>query len=160
MLFLSGKYEWIPLYAWLLYLLIRKFKKESMWIIIGVIATVVLTDQISVKLFKEVFERLRPCHEESIAHLVHVVRKCGGQFGFVSSHACNTFGVAAICGLFLRKHYSWILWALLGWALIVSYSRIYLGVHYPGDIICGGLLGFFIGWLIFRTTNVFVERNA
>ncbi|MFO8055253.1 MAG: phosphatase PAP2 family protein, partial [Bacteroidales bacterium] len=145
MWWISDKYIWIPFYAVLLGL-IFKFKgiRQGFIFLVLVALVVTLTDQTSVKCFKEVFERLRPCHQPDLAGMVHIVNdKCGGQFGFVSSHAANTFGMATFVTLLLKPHIRWIGWLLISWAAIVSYSRIYLGVHYPADIIGGALLGIF-----------------
>ncbi len=148
MWYFSGKYSWVWLYALLLAYLVYLFKWRSVVIILGVVLVVTLADQISVKLFKDVFERLRPCHNPTISHLVHTVNdKCGGRFGFVSSHASNTFAVAAYLLFFIRKQ--WFSIFMLGWALLVSYSRIYLGVHYPADVFGGAILGIVIGWCIY-----------
>ena len=112
------------------------------------ILVVSLADQSSVHLFKNVFQRLRPCHEPALEGLVHLVNnKCGGQYGFISSHAANTFGVAFLALLWIRKR--WFTAVMLLWALLVAYSRIYLGVHYPGDVLVGGLWGAGCGALLF-----------
>jgi undecaprenyl-diphosphatase len=113
-----------------------------------------------VKLFKDVFERLRPCHNPEIAELVHIVNnKCGGQFGFVSSHATNTFGIATFLGLLLKSRNSKLaLYLLLFWAAIVSYCRVFLGVHYALDIIGGAILGGTIGYLLYRLTVYFLIK--
>ena len=101
---ISGKLEWIPLYLILLLLLVRRYGKSVWKILIGVAAVIVLTDQLSVHLFKNIFERYRPCHNLEIADLVHAVNnKCGGKFGFVSSHAANSFGLATYVGLMLAN---------------------------------------------------------
>lgn len=108
--------------------------------------------------------RLRPCHNPDIANLVHIVDgHCGGQFGFVSSHATNTFALAFFVGSLLKKHISWLLPLLLVWAGIVSYSRIYLGVHYPGDVLCGALLGVIIAKFVlvtFKYINQKIKPNT
>lgn len=118
------------------------------YFIIAVIVLIFLSDKISVYWFKEVFMRYRPCHNNDIAHLIHLVDGCGGKYGFVSSHAANTFALATFMGIFLRKHFSKMLIWMLIWAAVVSYSRIYLGVHYPSDIAIGGLLGILIGYSV------------
>jgi undecaprenyl-diphosphatase len=109
---------------------------------------VTLADQISVHAFKEVFQRLRPCHNPELQDIVHLVNnKCGGQYGFVSSHAANTFAVAFFLKkLFAQKQFSIF---IIFWAAIVSYSRIYLGVHFPLDVIGGAVLGTLIGIMVF-----------
>jgi len=110
---------------------------------------ITMSDQGSVHLFKEVFKRLRPCHNPGISHLVHIVRgHCGGQYGFVSSHAANSFAVASYSLLLIRNRYYTI--SIIFWALLVSYSRTYLGVHYPGDILGGAILGIVLGYIIYR----------
>ncbi len=148
----SGKLEWIPLYLFLLYFLIKSFGISTWKVLIGVVLVILLTDQLSVQLFKNIFERYRPCHNLDIGHLVHSVNgKCGGRFGFVSSHAANTFGLATFIGLILKKvNKKWIYW-LTVWAFVVSYSRIYLGVHYPSDVLGGAILGSVIGFVVYKT---------
>lgn len=114
----------------------------------AVVALIFLSDKVSVYLFKDVFLRYRPCHNLDISHLVHLVDGCGGKYGFVSSHAANTFALATYLGVVLKKHFPKMLLWMLIWAAVVSYSRIYLGVHYPADIVVGAILGVGIGLLI------------
>ena len=126
------------------WILERFLKCTSLWA-----DYIIIADQSSVQLFKNTFQRLRPCHNEAISNLVHIVNnKCGGLYGFVSSHATNTFAFAVFTSLFFSKKYISLL--LIFWALVVSYSRIYLGVHYPLDVIGGGILGLTIGILVFK----------
>lgn len=152
MVFISGKFQWIPLYALLLYFIIKKYGKQTVWILLGAALTITLADQISVHFFKEVFQRYRPCHNLDFGYLVHTVNnKCGGKYGFVSSHAANSFAIATYVGFLLKRNSSKLpLVLLLLWAAVVSYSRIYLGVHYPGDVAVGGLLGILIGFFVYR----------
>ncbi len=149
MYWVSKKWTWVPFYLFLTYLVFRVHGAKGIYVLLAVALLVTLTDQISVKAFKNVFERLRPCHNESIQLMVHTVNdKCGGLYGFVSSHASNTFGMAIFIGTVLRRKYNRAIHWLVLWAAVVSYSRIYLGVHYPFDILGGALLGAGIGWLI------------
>lgn len=145
----SGKWEWIPFYLILLYLLVKTYQKQ-VWIpLLGVGCLIVLADQSSVHLFKEVFQRYRPCHNLELKELVHIVNgKCGGKYGFVSSHAANTFALATYLLLLLKNSVGKKIYLLLLWATIVAYSRVYLGVHYPADIIGGALLGAGIAWFV------------
>jgi len=145
---ISGKIIWIPLYLAILIYLGIKYKRKFLIIVLFIILAATLADQISV-LIKNLVERLRPCHEPELQGLVHLVKgECGGMYSFVSSHATNSFNVALISLLFIKKR--WFTISIILWALVVGYSRIYLGVHYPGDVICGSILGALIGWSIYR----------
>lgn len=148
----SGVAVWIPLYALLVFLIVKKLSGKYMWFaLLAVGLNVVLTDQGSVQLFKEQFMRLRPCHVEELAEHIRLVKgSCGGKYGFISSHASNTFGLAVLVGLLLKSHFRYLLMLLLFWAVLVSYSRVYLGVHYPGDILGGAIFGSVVGFLMFR----------
>ncbi len=150
MFFISGTKTWIPFYALVLFFLFRKEKWNGILALVFAVLVIVLADQISVKMFKNVFERFRPTHTPAIKDLIHTVNNYrGGKFGFVSSHAANTFGFAMFMSLFFKNR-----WAVSGfffWAAVVSYSRIYLGVHYPGDILGGAVLGSLIGLLVYWT---------
>jgi len=157
----SEKMIWIPVYIFFLYLIIRHFKKNSYWIILSAIAMIVVSDQLSVHAFKNVFMRLRPCHEPELEGLVHLVKnKCGGDFGFVSSHAINHFAVAAFFSVIFFKRIRYFIPLIMLWAAFISYSRIYLGVHYPGDVICGGLAGASLGLLFGKLSLLFISRYS
>ena len=156
MIWLSDKFIWIPFYVLLIGLIVRKHEFKSLLLVIpALILLVVLSDQISVHLFKNGFERLRPCHDAGLQQLIHLVGNCGGQFGFVSSHAANTFALASFL-IYVMKSKS-IFYIMIIWAFAVSYSRIYLGVHYPGDVLVGAVVGWLIGYLVWtlaKSANV------
>ena len=145
----SEKYFWIPFYAVILVIIIRKHGVKSLILIIpALVLLITLSDQISVNLFKNIFERYRPCYNTSIQNLVHLVGSCGGQFGFISSHAANSFALATFLVLLMRNKA--LTWVMIIWACWLSYSRIYVGVHYPADVAGGMGLGFVVGLLVWR----------
>lgn len=147
MLLVSEMVTWFPLYLFFLFLIQRRFGWNGLWWSIPVIGIMVLcSDKGSVLLFKENVQRLRPCHEPSLDGLVHLVKEgCGGLYGFVSSHASNHFAIALFMVGVTGGTPRWAIPALLIWAALISYSRVYLGVHYPGDVLVGGLYGAAIG---------------
>ncbi|MEQ8812112.1 MAG: phosphatase PAP2 family protein [Imperialibacter sp.] len=148
MLLITGRNTWIPLYLFLVIWLIYKQKKETIWSILAIVLTIAIADQLTSGLMKPFFERLRPCHDPGISSLVHLVGGCGGKFGFASSHAANTFALATFVSLLhTGKSYWHFVW--FGWAAIVTYSRIYVGVHYPGDVLMGALVGIAAAYTIY-----------
>ena len=149
MFWISGKLSWIPLYILIIGYLIYTFRWKSLWILAGAAVLATMSDQVSVQLFKETFLRLRPCHQTHIAGIVHLVNDyCGGQYGFVSSHAANTAAIAFYTALWIRNRWYWT--GISIWAAVISYSRVYLGVHFPGDVLCGAILGILLAWGVFQ----------
>lgn len=145
--FLSMTLVWAPLYVAILIYLGLRYKRKFLVVVLFIAVAITLSDQISVILKNSVC-RLRPCHESSLQGMVHTVNgECGGMYGFVSSHAANSFNIALLSLLLIRK--TWYTLFIIVWASAISYSRIYLGVHYPGDVIFGIMLGLLIGWMIF-----------
>ena len=140
---------WIPLAIILLYVIIKNNRLKQTLLIIGMIALVVLlADRISSGIMKPFFQRFRPAQDPEFMSFVDIVNGYrGGKYGFVSSHAANSFGLFTFIALLFRKKEFTL--ALFLWAILNCYSRVYLGVHYPGDIICGTLLGISCGLTVF-----------
>lgn len=159
MSWISNEFVWTPFYAFLLFLVYKKYSKQTLLVILLAPVLITLSDQLSVHLFKNVFLRYRPCHNLNLQNLVHIVNgHCGGQYGFVSSHASNTFALAVFLIIVLNKTYKHFGWLILLWAAIVSYSRIYLGVHYPADVFCGAVFGALLGFLLGKLFFILQKR--
>ena len=149
---------WLPLFLLVIVFIIFKSQWKAISVLLFLTLVVVLTDQISASLIKPWVGRLRPSHEPDLANILHFVNGYkGGLYGFVSSHATNAFGVATFLWLVLRKNIKWI-WVMYVWALIFSFTRIYLGVHYPSDILGGAVLGTIIGLGVYKLSRLMPER--
>lgn len=164
---ISGKILWIALIFLLLGIVLKRAGlRKTLIILIGCLICILLADTISVHLFKNTFERLRPSHNMEINKLLHYYTYAdgniykGGLFGFVSSHAANFFAIATWLYLSLRTFNKHIFWIAFSCATLIGYSRIYLGVHYPSDVIVGALLGVLIGFFVHKLNVTFVEYDS
>jgi undecaprenyl-diphosphatase len=154
----SGTVTWIPLYLALIIWAFLRHKSSGFLFLLFIAFTIFLADQGSVVLFKNNFQRLRPCHNPLISYMVHLVNnECGGKYGFVSSHAANTFAMAIFTLFFFKSRYYSVF--IVSWAIVVSYSRIYLGVHYPLDVLAGAIFGGLTGYLIFKILSFVLNRK-
>jgi undecaprenyl-diphosphatase len=140
MLWITSRNSWFPMYAAIIGSIVWTHKRKSIGILLMIIFSVIISDQVCSSILKPLIQRLRPCHEPTIQNLVHLVGNCGGQFGFCSSHAANTFALVTCLILLFGKQFTGIKYLYI-WAIIVSYSRIYVGVHYPLDILAGAGIG-------------------
>lgn len=158
MWFLSGKLTWIPLYILLIFLAKKKLQSISFyWFLVFAILSIALSDLTCTHLFKNVFQRYRPSHNTELLPKLHLYYQStkhefyqGGKFGFVSSHAANFFALAVFVGLVLKNYYKYIFLILLFIAVLVSFTRLYLGVHYLSDLIGGALVGIFYAFICFK----------
>jgi undecaprenyl-diphosphatase len=160
MFYFTKTFFWLPLYAFLIFLIFKNYKKQAWIVLLGAAITILFANEITSTLMKPFFARLRPSHEPTLEGLVHLVNNYkGGLYGFASSHAANTFGTALFVWLALKPFYQWIGWIFL-WAALMTYTRIYLGVHYPGDILVGATVGMVSAWAAFLLTSWLLNRNA
>ncbi|MCS5663408.1 MAG: phosphatase PAP2 family protein [Flavobacteriales bacterium] len=157
--FISGTKSAIPLFIFIIFLLIKKHGKSFWQGLILILIVVSLADLSSVHCFKNVFMRLRPCHDPELADQIRLLVSKGGLYGFVSSHAANFFAIAGIVSALLseRKYLPYLLYS---WATLVAYSRIYVGKHYPLDIIGGALLGFVIAKVTWCLIKKIKEKHT
>lgn len=160
MFYMTKAVFWIPVYLLLLYLIAKTYSwKIMLWSLLAVAVIVTIGDRISVELFKEVFQRYRPSRNIEIGPIIHIVNDYrGGLYGFVSSHATNFFGISTFVILLLRRRYPAITPLLILWASFICYTRVYLGVHYPSDILAGTMLGVVIGFLIYKLFKYLVLK--
>ena len=147
---------WFLFYGVILFLIIRRYGRKSIPVLVSLVLMILLTDQFS-NLFKHGVMRLRPSNDPAVAPLAHVFFNAGGLYGFVSAHAANAFSFATFSALLFRSRGYAIF--IYPWALLIAYTRIYLGVHYPGDILGGIILGILVGFGVYKLL-IFVESKA
>ncbi len=166
MMGISGKWIWVPFYVMLLILIWRRNRlihsessaRRTVLCLVCIAIAIALADQMCASVLRPIFCRPRPANADSPIHeLVHVVNNYrGGHYGFPSCHAANSFALAAFIALFFRKRAA--VWGMFGWVVLLCYSRIYLGVHYPGDLLAGALVGASSGcfcyWLYARMSGI------
>lgn len=146
---------WILFYGTILFIIGKKHGKKSLFILVAIALMILCTDQFS-GILKHTVQRLRPSNDPAFSQLVHVFFRKGGLYGFVSAHAANTFAIATFTTLLFRnRRYAVFIFL---WATMIVYSRIYLGVHYPGDILFGAILGIGVGIGIFKLLNYAESR--
>ena len=155
----SAHWVWAPLYITIAFFMVRKKAWQGVAAVLFMLLVFGLTDQLSVHLFKDVFQRFRPCREEAgLSATIHLLEGCGGRFGFISNHASNVFGLAIFTSLFFKTR--WYSIFIFIWASLVAYSRIYVGKHFPLDIICGAAFGMLIGFLIYRLYLFVIKKKG
>lgn len=145
---LRDKFTWIPLYVLILVLIIRKYKYKAVWVLIFAGLTILLADRISAGIIKPLVQRLRPCNDPCISGLFENLVDCGSGFSFVSSHATNHFALALFfISIFItRSNRFTIVPVFISWAALISFAQVYVGVHYPLDVITGAGIGTLVGY--------------
>ncbi len=148
------KTTWLPLYALLLFAIAKDYKWRTFWALVLIAASIALADQASSIWIKNTVQRLRPCREPLLVDQVRVLISCGSGFSFTSSHACNHFALVMQLFLLFRKQWKTRYWVLLfTWAGSIAYGQVYVGVHYPLDVVAGALLGMALATLVYGIGN-------
>ena len=170
----SDRFIWIPFYLLMLFFIIRRFGKKTYLILVLVAGMITVSDQVSSSLVKNSVQRIRPCHDPEIKASVHLVNGiCGGRYGYFSSHASNSWALAIFLILLFRKSSSVnagtdakdqkvtviVTVLMISYALLVSYSRIYLGIHYPFDVVSGMTFGFILSLIFAHSFFYLIRRN-
>ena len=144
---ISAKWASVLLVLAFVWILLHQNRRHALLTVAMLVLAFVLADQISSGLIKHLVERLRPSQDPSLDNMIHIVNNYrGGKFGFVSSHAANSFAAATLIALVMR--HKAVTFSLFTWAVLQCYSRVYLGVHYPGDILGGMVVGILVGCLV------------
>lgn len=155
---ITCKWTFIPLYAILIILIYKKLGlKITLVSVVIVVLMIVFTDQVT-NLFKHGFKRLRPCRTDGVMEQMRFIAERCGRYGFFSGHSSNSMAAAVFAGLFLRPYFKNLIFILLFWSAIVAYSRIYVGVHFPLDIVCGLAFGALSGFVFYKLTLYILNR--
>lgn len=157
----SDRWIWVPMYGAILYVMIRNFSFRKMIVCLAAMAlTITIADQVGASIIRPIVERLRPSNPENpISEVVHIVNNYrSGRYGFPSCHAANTFGLAFfVCFLFRQR---WLTAFLMFWAVVTCYSRVYLGLHYPGDLLAGMILGLISASIVYLIMRQPLQQHS
>lgn len=167
MWYVSKMWVWVPVYAWMIYKLFSVKSKVNVTVGLVCIACLIfLTDFVAVKTIKETVMRLRPTHNPALQHLVHMVQDemgnyyKGGRYGFFSNHSSNFAGVALFFSLIVKPLGKWVQVSIVAWVVLIGYSRIYLGVHYPLDVVAGFAYGSCAALVMYWVYRKFEKREV
>ncbi len=144
--------NWYLVYAWIGYFMYKKYKLNSLWIFLTAGLLVLISDQISANLIKNTVQRLRPCNDPALKEQVRLLVHCGSGYSFISAHATNHFAIAVLLASLYRE-WKWAYPVALFWAAFISFSQVYVGVHFPADILFGSILGTILGAFAFHIVN-------
>ncbi len=151
--YLRNQWTWAPLYLFLLLFMTINFGKKGLMWCVFFLLTFAIADQMSASLIKPYIQRLRPCNNPYLQQYVHLLVPCGSGYSFPSSHSANHFALAVFGAITWQRHGKWIWPASLLWAASVAYAQVYVGVHFPLDVLCGGILGVLAGIITGKVFN-------
>lgn len=144
--FIRNQYFWAPLYLFLMLIALVNYRWRGFVWCLGFLLAFALADHVSASILKPLVGRVRPCNDPAMAQALHLLVPCGGGLSFPSSHASNHFAMATFTAITLgRGRRRWIWWPMMAWGTLVAYAQVYVGVHYPGDVLGGAVLGFLLG---------------
>ncbi len=144
---MRNPYTWAPLYLFIIIFCIKNYKMRGVLVVVFLLITFGIADSVSSSVIKKSVQRVRPCNDMELKEEVVLRVRCGGGYSFTSSHATNHFAISLFLIMVFYRRWKHILWLALAWAAIISFAQIYVGVHYPLDIIGGAILGTLIGVL-------------
>ncbi len=158
-MFITGKWNSIPLYVVLVYLLYKKTSLKATVIAVLIIALMItFTDQLA-NVFKDGFMRLRPCYDIGFYEAMRRVKpSCGGKYGYFSAHAASSMALAIFLGKVFKPYFKYAATILVTWAIVVGYSRIYIGVHFPGDVLTGMFFGVLIALILYKLYELLLNK--
>jgi undecaprenyl-diphosphatase len=156
--FFRNQKNWYMLYAVFAYLLYKKYNTKAIYILLAAGLLIFISDQASANLIKNMFQRLRPCNDDLIKYQVRLLVNCGQGYSFISAHATNHFALAVFVGSLLG-HLRWLKPVLLIWASMIAFSQVYVGVHYPADVVFGALLGFILANIMLLAVKKYILKT-
>lgn len=157
---IRDKMFWVPMYVVLAGIILYAYRLRGVWMVLLLLANFGASDQLSSAVIKPAVGRIRPCNDEAFSDSVTLrIDACGGGKSFTSSHATNTFAFAVMCILLFRRRYRWVTPVALLWAFSISYAQVYVGVHYPLDILGGAALGTLISVILFNIAHRYLVKD-